>query len=221
VTVLDELNDYHPDLWALGKVKAYSLQTEPFIHADGDVFVWKRFDENIEKAPLIAQNEEVNYGYYKKSLIEIQQTFHYKPDFFSTENDMIKAANAGIFGGNDIDFFQNYCKASLDFVNKNKNCLEKCTAGYLNMIFEQYLFWELAHQAQTPIKYFIEEEIKESDEFKHLLLFEKIPYTSTYLHIIGSAKKSILGAERVCFHLRSEFPAYYYHILKLLDQNQI
>jgi len=38
--VLDELNSYNPNLWAISKIKTYELQTEPFLHVDGDVFVW-------------------------------------------------------------------------------------------------------------------------------------------------------------------------------------
>lgn len=40
VTKLDDLNDYNHNLWALGKLYAYKLQQEPFIHVDSDVFAW-------------------------------------------------------------------------------------------------------------------------------------------------------------------------------------
>src|ERR1700730_5036463 len=56
--VLDDLNDFHSDLWALGKIYAYSLQDEPFIHADGDIYIWEKFSDKIENAELVAQNIE-------------------------------------------------------------------------------------------------------------------------------------------------------------------
>lgn len=34
VTKLDDLNDYNHNLWALGKLYAYKLQQEPFIHVE-------------------------------------------------------------------------------------------------------------------------------------------------------------------------------------------
>ena len=37
--VLDELNHYNKDLWAIAKIKTFQLQKEPFLHVDGDVFV--------------------------------------------------------------------------------------------------------------------------------------------------------------------------------------
>ena len=53
---LDVLNKYPTQLWALGKLHAYSLQEEPFIHVDNDIFIWRKFDDEIENAHLIAQH---------------------------------------------------------------------------------------------------------------------------------------------------------------------
>ena len=36
------LDDYHPGLWALAKIYTYSIQTDPFLHLDGDVFLWQK-----------------------------------------------------------------------------------------------------------------------------------------------------------------------------------
>ena len=40
-TELDCLRTVDPDWWALGKLVAYSIQDQPFIHLDTDVFLWK------------------------------------------------------------------------------------------------------------------------------------------------------------------------------------
>src|ERR1700753_287037 len=53
---LDKINSYHPELWAAGKIYTYRQQQAPFIHVDGDVFIWKAFDEALLNADLIAQN---------------------------------------------------------------------------------------------------------------------------------------------------------------------
>ena len=45
---LDELNDYPIELWAIGKLYAYGLQNEPFLHVDNDTFIWSRFSNKIE-----------------------------------------------------------------------------------------------------------------------------------------------------------------------------
>lgn len=46
--VLDELNDYHKNLWAIGKIRTYQLQEEPFIHIDGDVLFGNRLTGYLE-----------------------------------------------------------------------------------------------------------------------------------------------------------------------------
>ena len=57
-TELDALENCDPSFWALGKVYTYRAQTEPFIHIDSDVFLWKPLSSDINSAPLIAQNPE-------------------------------------------------------------------------------------------------------------------------------------------------------------------
>jgi len=55
---LDGLNKYHPQLWALPKIYTYSQQENPFLHVDGDVFIWREFSDYLLKGDLIAQNIE-------------------------------------------------------------------------------------------------------------------------------------------------------------------
>lgn len=42
----------------------YSLQAEPFLHIDGDVFLPRVLDEKINNSELVAQNRETGTGYY-------------------------------------------------------------------------------------------------------------------------------------------------------------
>ena len=72
--LLDDVNDYPPRLWAIGKIYVYNIQEQPFIHADGDVFIWKKFDERFESAPLVAQHWEGGeyFGrFYSKIFMEM------------------------------------------------------------------------------------------------------------------------------------------------------
>src|SRR6266511_4158572 len=46
------------NLWALPKIYTYSLQNEPFLHIDGDVFLFKKLPESLLNSELIAQNKE-------------------------------------------------------------------------------------------------------------------------------------------------------------------
>lgn len=39
--VFDDRTRYPKGLWALPKIKTYSLQEKPFIHVDGNIFIWE------------------------------------------------------------------------------------------------------------------------------------------------------------------------------------
>ena len=62
LTILDKLKNENPAIWALGKIAAYEVQQEPFIHVDGDIYIWKPFPKRIEEAGIVAQNIEKNYS---------------------------------------------------------------------------------------------------------------------------------------------------------------
>ncbi|MCI1683929.1 MAG: hypothetical protein LKI39_15455 [Bacteroides sp.] len=62
-TTLDKLSGKNPALWTLGKIAAYEEQEKPFIHVDGDIYIWKPFPNRIENAGILAQNVEKNYPY--------------------------------------------------------------------------------------------------------------------------------------------------------------
>src|SRR5882672_5621390 len=55
---LNTFNDYPSDLWALAKLKTYALQNTPFLHADGDVYIWKAFNPDFIRNELFTQNIE-------------------------------------------------------------------------------------------------------------------------------------------------------------------
>ena len=70
---LNDIDHYDEGLWALGKIYTYSMQNEPFIHVDNDVFIWDKFPDRIESAQLIAQHFEYNYSYNRQSFLDLVQ----------------------------------------------------------------------------------------------------------------------------------------------------
>ncbi|MBS1735735.1 MAG: hypothetical protein JSS98_03930, partial [Bacteroidetes bacterium] len=125
---LDKMNDYDPQLWALPKIHTYSIQKDPFLHVDGDVFIWKAFDEDLINKGLIAQNKESATGYYENIMLLLEAELKYFPQEILDERNkqsLIFAYNAGIFGGSDIQFFRKYTQKAFDFVNLNFSRLDK------------------------------------------------------------------------------------------------
>jgi hypothetical protein len=65
---MDVLNKYDVIFWCLGKVYAYSKQKEPFIHVDGDIYVWQPLDNLLKENKFLVQNFEVNHPMYRDAL---------------------------------------------------------------------------------------------------------------------------------------------------------
>jgi hypothetical protein len=219
--VLDELNDYHPDLWALGKIYAYSIQDRPFIHADGDIFVYEGLGHQIEKAALTAQNIEDGFSYYEEILKRIDASFEYIPDVlnrFRAKNNRVVAVNAGIIGGTDVDFMKEYSKCALDFVDKNLGKLDHINIGMFNTVFEQFLFYAMAEDQGKEISFLLTDV---NHAFDGLAEFTGIPNKNKYVHTVGLYKRFNYIGDLLAHRLQLDYPGYYYKIVNLIRTNQL
>jgi len=220
--VLDALDSYHPDLWSLGKIYAYGMQRTPFIHADGDVFIWEQFSENVCKSHLIAQNLEVNFEYYSTIYDSVKKYFKFIPQVLEGSikynKGQILAANAGILGGSDNDFFQDYSQIAFEFVEKNLDGLKNVNVGLFNIIAEQFLFHSLAEQKGYRINYLLQNLNKSYDGICELT---DVPVLTKYAHAVGHYKKKLNICSLIEYRLQVDFPDYYYKILNLLKTSQI
>lgn len=220
--VLDDLNHYHPDLWAIGKIYAYSIQEKPFIHADGDVYVWQKFDDDLEHAALLCQNKEEGYMYnnmYSRVFLLVAQYFEYFPEALNKSIDKhgaIRAINAGIIGGHNIKFFKEYCKKAFEFVDKNLDNLQKIPISSFNTVFEQFLFRALSEEAREAIHYFYG-----NGEPMYVPEYAGIPSRVKYLHICGHQKKRRYAADYLEYLVQTHYPDYYFKIINLLRRNEI
>lgn len=215
---LDRLNEYHSDLWALGKIYAYSIQKTPFIHVDGDVFIWDRFPTAFESADLIAQNVEVDEPGYADVNHHVLQYFDFIPDVLPTQEKEITSVNAGIFGGADIAFFEEYTALAFEFVNRNMDKIQGLNIGAFNMYYEQYLFYCLAQEKQKLIHFLIDDQRQLVD--KHVN-FSGVPANSTYLHTVGTFKKRRETGNLLEHTFLSTYPDHYYHLLGLLLHHEV
>lgn len=119
--LLDDLNTYDSNLWALSKLHVYSLQKKPFLHVDGDVFIWEKFDKNLLQSKLIVQNLERGTDYYKNKWIKLKEDFVFIPEEILEEeskSENMYAYNFGIFGGSDLKFIEKYTNLSFKFVKE-------------------------------------------------------------------------------------------------------
>lgn len=220
-TELDQLNHYHPDLWAIGKIYAYSVQDAPFLHADGDVYIWSKFEERIETAPLVAQHAEIDYGSYGETFGQLEKKLRYLPDAVRWDREVNKdiiGINAGVLGGNRVDIINHYAREAFKFVDNNVEFLSSVEINNFNVIFEQYLFYCITQQQGQLIEYCFHQI---NNHFYGLAEFSGIPSKVQYVHPMGYYKRRQAICERVANRLRLEFPDYYFKIMNLLNTYEL
>ena len=219
--VLDDINDYHLDLWALGKIYAYGIQEEPFIHVDGDIFIWDRFEDRIENGSLVCQNIEQIIE-YNKYFNHLSSKFNFIPlelHKSRIQNKVIKVVNAGILGGTNINFFKNYVNKAFEFVDKNIDKLHKLDdLGYFNMMFEQFLFYALSEEKKSDITCLLPQE---NGTFDGLADFSGVPIRTKYIHALGFYKRKQNVCDLLELKLQEDYPEYYFLIKKLLLTHEL
>jgi hypothetical protein len=218
---LDDLNGYHSDLWALGKVFTYGLQDSPFIHADSDVFIYSGFSSALENSGLIAQNIERGFHYYDKLVKSIQSSFAYVPECINNsveKNGGILSVNAGLLGGNNINFFKSYVKESFAFIDENVDRLGLIDIGLFNNVFEQILFYAMSERAELSIHYQLSNV---NHAFDNLANLTDVPVKRHFVHTVGIYKRMQYIADLVEYRLLSDHPEYYFKIKKLMGANFI
>ena len=213
----------HPDLWALSKIYTYSLQRSSFLHIDGDVFIFQALPKDLLKQPLIAQNEEVASKYYTSTQKNVQNHFTFIPDVVQKDfetKEFIHAANAGIIGGNDYDFFKEFVRLAFKYVNRNISNLSLINASKFNVFFEQHLFYCYAKSQDINIAYLLD-ELFQDNKFVGLGNFWEVPFERTFLHLLGEFKQNASTCNQLATKLRAYYPEYYYKIIALFKKNQI
>ena len=146
-TELDRLQDADPALWALGKLVAYSLQDEPFVHLDNDVFLWRPLPARITSAPVLAQHPERPYltgpqvieDAFAAAGVSLPAEWQWSRSLAGHHS---RPANCGIFGGINTGFIQCYAGLALDVaLNPNHSAAWGAIANRetLNPTMEQFL----------------------------------------------------------------------------------
>jgi hypothetical protein len=220
---LDSINSYNPQLWALPKIHTYSQQNTPFLHIDGDVFIWKPFDEQLLKGELIAQNLEIATAYYEGMLENLESGLKYFPTEIIAEREKSKqvyAYNAGILGGTDIGFLNLYSAKAKEFISKNAVDFSKINVAAFNIFFEQYLFYCCVQKDKKNVSLLLKEVIPDNG-YIGFGDFMEVPHNKQYLHLIGHYKRNRMICEQMANRLRQDYPDYYYRIIALFKNKKI
>lgn len=205
---------YRDDLWATAKIKTYLEQQEPFIHVDGDFYLWKSFPDEVLKQNILVQNiEEATNEYYSNNWNLYEPKLNFLGDkmcHFGKRSNRY-AYNMGVFGVCDIDFIKRYSVASLDFVDNNIDSLRDFSLNNFNVFFEQVLLYEMACEDKKIVSSLLTGEVEQCN-YASLSNFNIVPKYSSYTHLMATAKKHLSFCFNVLNHVVRFYPLFFYRI---------
>lgn len=205
---LDMFKNYDPELWAIGKIRAYEIQEEAFIHIDGDVFLWKKLPDSIEKAELLVQSTEGQFNVFQPLIAQVKQEFPYVPASFHHPDEGMY--NAGVIGGQNLSFFKKYCEEVMLFVEKNYSSLHTVNKSLFNAVFEQYYLFKASREEDIKVALYIDNI---DYECYKICDFLEIGRTQFYTHMLGKFK----AYQYTCRQLESLFRSCHPHHYSLVN----
>ena len=209
-----------PQHWALAKIKTYSLQTKPFLHVDGDVYLPALVPLKIISSPLIAQNKEVGTDYYK----DMMQRVLHNPNISLPEcimvglrEESLASYNMGVFGGNDIDFIHRYCQEAFHFLESNSmnNPMSPNSFVECNIFFEQIILAAMVERERVDVGCLVGHEMFDQGytigEFCNLEMFRQRPIH----HLLGGHKRNKRVLRMLKQYMLRNYPECYMRIISL------
>ncbi|HTI07493.1 MAG TPA: DUF6734 family protein [Puia sp.] len=217
---LDSLHAVHHGLWSIGKLYAYGMQKEPFIHVDNDVFIWADFGAELCRGDVIAQNVQYETSSYSNTFQDILKTFPCIPEYLRQYDGMkfVPCINAGILGGNDIEFIKKYVNEALTFIEDNKcqiiDRLSYTDFEDVNVICEQVMLSAFATAKEKKITCLFPDH---KDVPDGIGVFHEARNNQQFVHCLGGYKKLRIVYAGLENRLRAAFPFYYKRITDLIS----
>ena len=217
IKVFPKKFDYSKDYWVEAKFYAFSKQTEPFIHIDTDVILYRDVFKDTEKYPVICERPEVE---------QFKKHYQKQVDFFTKEvvDDSILwdkrlnySLNCGTIGFNDLNivqkFIENYDNLKENF-NAVKDKFSNLAADYYEpcIVLEQYNLTSILSKMKIKPLYLLGTGDLETQS-RHA---EKIGYT----HLYGGIKYQENVIKQIHNRFREFFP-FYYHNIKIALKNKM
>lgn len=209
-----------PQHWALSKINTYYIQTGPFIHIDGDIFLPHKLSKKIEKGRLVAQNHEYGTSYYKHMMDRLLECKGICiPDFLEQglREGTVSSYNMGFFGGTDLTFIYHYCEEVFRFFEANRlnDSTSNCSSINCNVIFEQVFFALLAGREHRKVETVLKRDMRDdgyaAKDFCNVMRFNK----HRFFHLLGGHKLNRDTCYQLERTLLRRYPDTYRHILEL------
>lgn len=220
IHIVDFDNDnIDPKYWIYAKIKTYSLISEPFIHIDGDVFLFndmigKNFTNKFDLIVQSVEDENIlifdDYNSFYKSYHEplestpISTIIESNIDWYKYN---LNAFNCGVVGFNNMKFKDFYVKEITTLLrNISKLDLNFSDEKYMSimLILEQALLYYFTKE--NNIKYY--DIISFNEIKKRLNNWFAIAEEIGYCHMWGQSKYKPKVITAIKNNINNNFPKY-------------
>jgi len=150
ITTELEGKEYSSDAYSLGKIDAYILQDEPYLHIDNDTFLfepriipqYKRFSFGFPDIsyPLTVEKFEFLHKTYLQPYTKIKDYFD---EVFWKQTNFDVIPNCSIMGGHDFQTIKEVYTSIKELYHYNREDISSKT-GYTSHLLEQFLFFPMA-----------------------------------------------------------------------------
>jgi hypothetical protein len=198
---LNQINSTFDTLFAYGKVLAYEIQQEPFMHIDYDVFWHKAPPDFILNAGIATQNAETLNKFvlgYPAWLQYIEKKRIKMPDYWDVWHTI--SYNCGLFAANDIQFVQLYSKEAKRVAGLIKH-LHRAEVVPIDLMYEQFTLSLLAEKMNKHVTVLFDtlsDDLHEAT-LPHLNLFG-------YQHILGHYKNDAYYLDPIKQYVKTNHP---------------
>ena len=229
-TELDQLADADSAWWALGKLLAYSIQKEPFVHLDTDVFLWRRLPRRLIAAPVLAQHPEPYHlaeRYCGPRLVEdafarVQLTLPREWAWARSHWGLqFRETNCGILGATNVEFIGYYARQALDLVLNPRYAAAWATIedkDGLNQIIEQFTLAAcLDFHRFDPSSPFAGVHARYLFPSLHSALHSGLAGRLGFTHLLGDAKSNERVGRRIEQRMHDEDAGFYRRCLRLSE----
>jgi hypothetical protein len=207
IHVFDKIDNYNPGLFSLSKILSILQQNEPFIHVDGDVFIWEEFPEWLVNSSLIVQSKQIGPNPYKIFFENAVSILPYFPTYLKQFNtNTIEFVNNGILGGKNVNFLHRYANEVLNFISLNDSQLCNIDLNLFNAMSEEVLLTEFSLSQNVEISEYIPTM---NQDFFSITDFDGIGKATNYIHLIGTHKQYLANCMRMEQRLQVEHKDYY------------
>jgi hypothetical protein len=225
-TTLNKLDERDSSWWALGKLYAYCLQRDPFVHIDTDVFLWEPLPKELETAPLFAQNPEClkDFGYNPWKFRRLHDCGGWAPpeavEFSTEQNDMDVALCCGIFGGNRTDFISYYADLAIRIIEHPDNRTLWQSLGTEITLLEQLLPVAcLQYHRNKPESIFHDIVPRFLFDSMGSAFDERKSKACGYTHLLGSAKSNPVLMEYLKIRVETDYPELYERCMRYVHDH--